>query len=414
MFVEIITIGDELLIGQVVNTNASWMAEQLSMAGISVRQISAIADNSGEIMATLTSAENRADVMLITGGLGPTKDDITKKTLCDFFKRELVFDKGVYDHIENLFKNRGIAINDLNTNQAMIPSDCKVIQNNHGTAPGMWFEQNGKIFIAMPGVPFEMKAMMTDFIIPELSNRFHSKKIFYKTIHTQGIPESILAGKIEKWESGLPTGFKLAYLPQPGMVRLRLTTSGENETLARQHIEIEINKLKEILPNEIFGYDKDTLEKEIGIILNKKNQTLSTAESCTGGYIAHLITSVPGSSNYFKGSVVAYANEMKENILHVSHHNILHYGAVSEVVVKEMAEGARKLFNTDYAISTTGIAGPDGGTPLKPVGTTWIAIATASRCVAFKFNMGDHRERNIRRAALTALNLLRKELIQGF
>jgi nicotinamide-nucleotide amidase len=413
MFAEIITIGDELLIGQVINTNACWMAEQLSMSGIQVKQISAIADNSEDIMATLRAAENRADVMLITGGLGPTKDDITKKTLCDFFKSELVFDQRVYNHIKNLFKDRGIVMNELNTNQALVPANCKVIVNNHGTAPGMWFEQNDKIYISMPGVPFEMKAMMSDFVIPQLSKRFFSKKIFYKTVLTQGIPESILASKIEKWETDLPPGFKLAYLPQPGMVRLRLTASGENETLAQEYIETEIIKLNQFIPNEIFGYNKDTLEKVIGIILHEKKQTLSTAESCTGGYIAHLITSVPGSSNYFKGSAVAYANEMKENILHVSHKSLLHYGAVSEVVVKEMAEGARKLFNTDYAISTSGIAGPDGGTSDKPVGTTWIAIATASKCVAFKYNMGEHRQRNIRRTALTALNLLRKELIQG-
>ncbi len=411
MFAEIISIGDELLIGQVVNTNASWMAEQLSAAGISIKQISAIADNSEEIKASLKAAQKRSEVILITGGLGPTKDDITKTTLCDFFQGQLVFDQKVYDHIKNLFKDRGIIMNKYNTNQAFIPDNCKVIPNQNGTAPGMWFEQNQKIVISMPGVPFEMKAMMSDFIIPELNKLFQSEKIFFKTVYTQGIPESMLASKIEPWESALPANVKLAYLPQPGMVRLRLTASGKNETLARAIIDKEISKLKKIIPNEIFGYNDDTLEIVIGKLLKQKKLTLSTAESCTGGYIAHLITSVAGSSNYFKGSTVAYANEIKENVLGVENNSLIEFGAVSEQVVLEMAEGVRKLFNTDFSIATSGIAGPDGGTEDKPVGTTWIAISSASKSFALKFNLGDHRQRNIRRTALTALNLLRKELI---
>ncbi len=411
MFAEIISIGDELLIGQVVNTNASWMAAQLSVAGISVKQISTIADNSEEIISSLNAAQKRSDVILITGGLGPTKDDITKTTLSDYFKSQLVFNQKVYDHINHLFKDRGIVMNQLNTDQALIPDNCIVIPNNHGTAPGMWFEHNQKIIISMPGVPFEMKAMMSDKIIPELSNRFIFKKLHFKTILTQGIGESMLASKIEPWESSLPANVKLAYLPQPGMVRLRLSITGEEESTSHQIIESEIEKLKQIIPNEIFGYNEDTLELVIGKLLQQKNLTVSTAESCTGGYIAHLITSVAGSSNYFKGSTVAYANETKENILNVSKKNLIDKGAVSKEVVLEMAKGARKLFNTDFAIATSGIAGPDGGTDDKPVGTTWIAISTVKKSFAVKYNMGNHRQRNIRRTAIAALNLLRKELI---
>lgn len=411
MFAEIITIGDELLIGQVINTNASWIAEQLSLSGISVKQISSISDNSEDIVAALKAAENRADVILITGGLGPTKDDITKKTLCDFFQSQLVFNQKVYDHIKNLFNDRGIIMNELNSNQALVPNNCEVIVNHHGTAPGMWFEQNEKIFISMPGVPFEMKPMMSELIIPKLSKRFHSKKIFYKTILTQGIPESMLADKIENWETSLSPDFKLAYLPQPGMVRLRLTTTAEDETIALKNLNKEIEKLNQYIPNEIFGYDEDSLEQIIGTLLNQESLTIATAESCTGGYIAHLITSVAGSSNYYKGSTIAYSNEIKENVLNVSHKNLVTNGAVSEEVVIEMAEGARKLFMTDFSIATSGVAGPGGGTPDKPVGTTWIAISSATKSFAIKYNMGDHRQRNIRRTALTALNLLRKELI---
>lgn len=411
MFAEIITIGDELLIGQVVNTNASWLAQQLSEAGIFVKQITSIADKKEDIITALSDAENRADVILITGGLGPTKDDITKTTLCDFFQRQLIFDESVYEHIKSMFKNRGFIMNKLNRDQALIPDNCKVIPNNYGTAPGMWFEQNQKIVVSMPGVPFEMKAMISDFIIPKLSERFSSQKLFYKTVLTQGVGESMLASKIESWESSLPENVKLAYLPQPGIVRLRISITEENELLSHQIIESEIEKLKQIIPNEIFGYNEDTLESVVGNLLQQKKLTVSTAESCTGGYIAHLITSIPGCSNYFKGSTVAYANEIKENVLTVSKKILEEKGAVSEEVVLEMAEGARKLFNTDFAIATSGIAGPDGGTEDKPVGTTWIAISSAKKSFAVKYNMGDHRQRNIRRTAITALNLLRKELI---
>jgi len=413
MLAEIISIGDELLIGQVINTNAAWISEQLNFAGIKVVQISAIPDNKEIIKDTLTEATKRADIILMTGGLGPTKDDITKYTLCEYFSCEMVFDEGVYQHIVQLFKERGFQMNDLNRSQANIPSACKPFPNFLGTAPGMWFEKNNKIFVSMPGVPFEMRAMMKNYIIPHFQQRFKLPDIVHKTILTQGIPESLLAQKIESWENNLPNDIKLAYLPQPGIVRLRLSSSGTNSISILQNIEEQIEKLKQIIPTEIFGYDNETLEEVVGFMLKKNGQTLSTAESCTGGYIAHLITSIPGSSTYFKGSTVAYANEIKENLLGVSKKSLINFGAVSQEVVHEMAKGARKIFKTDFSIAVSGIAGPDGGTEEKPVGTIWIAIASAKSTRSFKFNMGDHRQRNIHRTAVTALNILRKELIEA-
>ncbi|MEE4259269.1 MAG: competence/damage-inducible protein A [Bacteroidales bacterium] len=413
MLAEIISIGDELLIGQVINTNAAWISEQLNFAGIRVVQISAIPDNKETIKDSLNEATKRADIILMTGGLGPTKDDITKYTLCEYFSCEMVFDEGVYQHIVQLFKEKGFRMNDLNKSQANIPSACKPFPNFLGTAPGMWFEKNNHIFISMPGVPFEMKAMMTNYIIPEFQKQFKLPHIFHKTILTQGIPESLLAQIIESWENNLPKNIKLAYLPQPGIVRLRLSSSGTNSKSVKQLIDEQIEKLKKIIPTEIFGYDNETLEEVVGNMLKKSGQTLSTAESCTGGYIAHLITSIPGSSAYFKGSVVAYANEIKENLLGVSKESLIRYGAVSQEVVNEMAAGARKIFNTDFSIAVSGIAGPDGGTEEKPVGTIWIALSSAKSTQSFKFKMGDHRQRNIRRTALTALNMLRRELIES-
>jgi nicotinamide-nucleotide amidase len=412
MLAEIISIGDELLIGQVINTNASWISEQLNFAGIKVVQISAIPDNKDNIKNALNEAKKRAGIILMTGGLGPTKDDITKHALCEYFGCEMVFSDDIYQHIVQLFKDRGFKMNNLNKSQANVPAACKPFPNFLGTAPGMWFEIDNKIFVSMPGVPFEMKAMMENYIIPEFRKRFNLPNLIHKTILTQGIPESLLAQKIEHWENNLPADIKLAYLPQPGIVRLRLSSSGTNSKLNIKQIEEQIEKLKIIIPHDIFGYDHDTLEEVVGKILKKENLSLSTAESCTGGYIAHLITSIPGSSAYFKGGVVAYANEIKENLLGVSKKSLVDFGAVSEEVVKEMAEGARKKFNSDYSIAVSGIAGPDGGTIEKPVGTIWIALSSAEKTRAVKFHMGDHRERNIRRTALAALNILRKELIK--
>ena len=411
MTTEIISIGDELLIGQVVNTNASWMAVQLNLAGFSIHQITAISDKSEHIFSALKEAESHADIILITGGLGPTKDDITKQALSNYFNSRLRFNEQVYDNIQKLFGKRGFTISKLNRNQAEIPENCIPIKNSNGTAPGMWFEKDGKIYVSMPGVPFEMKAMVTNYVIPELLRRFNPGFIIHKTVLTQGIPESVLAEKIETWEDSLPAHIKLAYLPQPGLVRLRLSGKGENKEALENQLAAEIEKLTTFIPGSIYGYDDEELHEVIGQLLRNKGMTIATAESCTGGYIAHLITLIPGSSDYFKGSVVAYANEIKESALGVSHQTLIDFGAVSEQVAIEMAEGVKTKFKTDYSIATTGIAGPTGGTAEKPVGTTWIAISTPQKTIARMYLMGEHRERNINKTALTAFNMLRNEII---
>jgi len=408
---EIISIGDELLIGQVVNTNASWISEQLNLAGIKVHQVSTISDNREHILTALKEAEKRVDIILITGGLGPTKDDITKETLCEYFDTHLIFSETVFSDIVKLFGKRGLTISSPNRKQAEIPEACTPVTNYHGSAAGMWFEKAGKVFVSLPGVPFEMKPMISEYIIPEIQKRYKAKAIVHKTVLTQGIGESWLAQKIEAWEDRLPENIKLAYLPQPGIVRLRLTASGKNKKELEDQVGGEIKKMLKIIPKYFFGYDKDQLFELVGELLRKKNQSLSTAESCTGGYIAHLITSVAGSSDYFKGSVVAYANKVKQEVLEVKEQSLIDFGAVSEEVVKQMADGARNKFQTDYAIATSGIAGPGGGTKEKPVGTTWIAIATPGKTIVQHFLFGEHRERNIRKTALTALNMLRKELL---
>jgi nicotinamide-nucleotide amidase len=416
MTTEIINIGDELLIGQVINTNAAWMAEQLNLAGFGVNQVTVIRDNREHILAAMAEAEARAEIVLISGGIGPTRDDITKHTLCEFFTTHLVFNLDAYRDVEEIFARRGYPVTELNRQQAELPENCISIQNKLGTARGMWFEKErdggGKtIFVSMPGVPFEMKAMMTGHIIPRLKKTFQTPFIYHKTLLTQGIGESFLAAQIDDWEKALPGQIKLAYLPQPGIVRLRLTGTGKEEQIIRQQVDDEINKLESLIREYIFGFDGDTLEESIGQFLKERNATLATAESCTGGYIAHLITSVPGSSVYFKGSLVAYSNEIKKNILGVLPESLQKYGAVSKEVVSEMAIAAQTMFDVDYAIATSGIAGPDGGTADKPVGTTWIAIATPEEVFAKQFTFGDSRDRNIRRTALQALNMLRKKLI---
>jgi len=404
----IINIGDELLIGQVTNFNASWMAEQLNLIGVDVIRINVVSDTQAEILNALNDAEKNAELIILTGGLGPTKDDITSKTLCKYFNTHLIFHNETYNDIERFFIQRGIAITETNRKQAEVPAGCKVIRNIEGTAPGLWFEKDEKIFIATPGVPFEMKTMMTKSIIPAVEKRTGSETIVHKTVLTQGIGESFLADLISDWENKLPKQIRIAYLPSPGLVRLRLTARGTDKSILQKNIENEIQKLKAIISEYIYGYDADTLEQVIGKILIEKMKTVVTAESCTGGYIAHCITKVPGSSAYFKGSVIAYSNEVKEKVLNVKSETLIKYGAVSEETVKEMAENVRVKLNADYALAVSGIAGPDGGTPEKPVGTVWIAVSSEQKTVAVKFLFGDNRERNIMRAGNAALNLLRK------
>ncbi len=416
MNVEIINIGDELLIGQVINTNAAWMAEQLNLSGFRVYQFTVVNDLQQHILEALAEAEQRAEIVLISGGIGPTRDDITKHTLCKYFNTRLVFNEDAFRDVEEIFARRGYPVTELNRQQAMLPENCTGIANKMGTARGMWFEKNraggGKtIFVSMPGVPFEMKAMMTGEVIPRLKKIFNTPFLYHKTILTQGVGESFLAAQIEEWENALPSHIKLAYLPQPGMVRLRLTGEGSNEDILNQQVESEVLKLNKLIPEYIFGYDDETLESIIGKMLTEKQATIATAESCTGGTIAQMLTSVPGSSAYFKGSVVAYSNEIKERILGVNPESLEKHGAVSKQVVTEMAVSLQAKFNTDYAIATSGIAGPDGGTPEKPVGTMWIAVASPGEVYAMHYLFGDSRERNIRRTALQALNLLRKKLL---
>ena len=409
MKAEIITIGDELLIGQVIDTNSAWMADEMNMIGIKVQQITSISDNREQILTTLKEASHRADIVLITGGLGPTNDDITKQTLSTYFDSPLIFNEGAYRQVEQLFAQRGFPVSPLNRLQAMLPDCCTPLPNTNGTAPGMWFEKDNIIYVSMPGVPFEMKAMMTNVVLPKLTSLSHVA-IVHKTILTQGVGESFLAATIAPWEESLPTHIKLAYLPQPGLVRMRLSATGIDAERLQLEVEHLVSKLQEMIPGLIFGYDNDTLEEIIGRQLLALNYTLSTAESCTGGYVAHLITSISGSSNYFKGSIVAYANEIKENLLGVERETLLKYGAVSEVTVKEMAACVRQKLGTTCSIAISGIAGPLGGTVDKPLGTVWIAVLSPAGMVAEKFLLGEHRGRNIRKAGISALNMLRKEL----
>jgi competence/damage-inducible protein CinA-like protein len=411
MTAEIISIGDELLIGQVVNTNASWMAQQLHAIGISIRQIVAISDDKDEIRTALDNAFPRTDLILVTGGLGPTRDDITKHTLCDYFGAKMVIHEPSLEMITKFFAARGLGLTEHNRKQAEVPDNCIPILNYNGTAPGMWFEKEGKILVSMPGVPFEMEAMMENQILPRLSAKDNNVVVMHKTVQTHGEGESILMEMIREWEDVLPTNFRLAYLPQPGIVRLRLTAFGADRESVASQIESQIASLRRLIPNLIFGYGNETMEEVVGKLLLSKHATLSTAESCTGGYLAHLITSVPGASEYFAGSVIAYANQVKHDLLGVSEDSLRNFGAVSEQVVREMAAAARNRFGTDYALSTSGIAGPDGGTPEKPVGLVWVCLATPQQTISKKFMFGEHRGRNIRRTALEALNLLRLQLL---
>ena len=406
MKAEIITIGDEILIGQIVDSNSAFIGQELNKTGIFVTQITTVSDDRNEISDAINNAEKRADLIILTGGLGPTKDDITKKTIADYFNDELVFSQDVYDHVKQLLSGRGITMNELNSHQAYVPSSCKIMSNDVGTAPGMLFEKNNKIYFSTPGVPFEMKFLITERLIPYLQEKFTFDSIIHKVVMTQGIPESHLAKKIEDWENNLPEEIKLAYLPQPGLVRLRLSAQGKKEYLSKL-IEKEIEKLNKIIPEAIFGYDEEKIEFSVFNLLKEKGKTMATAESCTGGNISALITSISGSSEVFKGTVVSYSNEIKENVLGVKLETLENYGAVSSQVVEEMAKGVLKIMNTDYAIAVSGIAGPTGGTKEKPVGTTWIAIASKNNVFSEKHLLGEERSRNIRRASVTALNILR-------
>ncbi len=406
---ELISIGDELLIGQVINTNASWMAGELNKNGIEVIRITAVSDNGYDIKEAITQAENRAEIILLTGGLGPTKDDITKHVLADYFDSEMIFHEPTYKQVCSIFAARKFKVTDVNKKQAEIPEKCTPLFNQHGTAPGMWFEKENMVLVSLPGVPFEMKSLLVDQVLPRLQSKFNLSFIFHKTIMTTGVGESMLAERIANWENNLPEYIKLAYLPQPGIVRLRLSASRSNKNELENEVKKYCRKINTIIPDIIFGYDDISLEEVVGNQLKSLHRTLSTAESCTGGYIAHLITSIAGSSEYFKGSVVSYSNETKTNLLSVNSNVLEKDGAVSREVIEQMALGGKKHLNTDYCLATSGIAGP-GGTEEKPIGTVWIALATPEGVQSKLFHFGEHRGRNIRRSALAALDLLRREL----
>ena len=399
-----------------MDTNSAFIGQLLNLNGISVKQITSVSDDREHIIKALDEARNRADIILITGGLGPTKDDITKKTLCEYFNTTMRFDESAYQDVVNLFAQYGKPVTPINRLQAEVPAICEVIRNYNGTAPCMWFDVDGKVFVSMPGVPYEMKALMKNQIVPKLKSRFKFPFIFHKTVLTQGIGESALSELISDWEDSLSAvNIKLAYLPAPGMVRLRLSTKGDNDELLRLNVDNKIEQLKTIISEyiygyEIFGVDNETLEQTIGKLLREKKKTISTAESCTGGYISHLITKVPGSSDYYTGSVISYSYEIKETELGVPKEILNTQGAVSQAVVEQMAKAIRIKYHTDYSISASGIAGPGGGTKEKPVGTVWIAIATPDKIISEKFQFGNHRERNIQKTANAALNMLRKEL----
>ncbi len=411
MRVEIITIGDEILIGQIVDTNSAWMAQQLNDIGAKVERITTVSDHMEEILESLADAEKRADVVLITGGLGPTKDDITKKALATYFHCGFTFHPQIADHIAKLFARFGKEMSELNRLQAELPSACIPLQNDQGTAPGMWFERNATVFVSMPGVPYEMKGIMRVHVLPKLVDKFKMPTILHRTVLTMGMGESWLSERIASWEDALPAGIKLAYLPSPGRVRLRLSAIGEDFRSVRTALDVEVEKLLAIIPELVYGFDDDLIEQVVGRKLRAMNCTLSTAESCTGGLIAHRITSISGSSDYYIGSVVAYSNRIKTDGLGVDKAAIEQFGAVSEEVVRQMADGVRSRFGTDYAIATSGIAGPNGGTDEKPVGTVWIAVAGPEGTIAKKYLFGHDRQRNIEISCNTALNMLRKQLM---
>jgi nicotinamide-nucleotide amidase len=411
MKASIITIGDELLIGQTIDTNSAWMGSELSKAGFDVCRITSVHDRKEDILNALGESSGKTDVVLITGGLGPTSDDITKQTLCEFFNTRLVINNEVLTMIEEMMVRRNFPMNEKNRKQAEVPESCRVLKNAAGTAPGMWFEKESTIYISMPGVPHEMKYIMTETVLPELKKRFTSQTIIHKNIMTYGTFESELAEILTDFESKLPDNIRLAYLPASGVIKLRLTATGSEFNNLSDLIDEQVSKLYKIIPEFIYGEDEESLEMAVGKLLITLNKTVSTAESCTGGEIAHLITSVAGSSAYFKGSVIAYDNYVKTQLLGVQDYMITKYGAVSEHTVKEMAVGVRNLLRTDFAVATSGIAGPDGGTDEKPVGTVWIAVDSERGNVCEKRVFGNDRLTNIKRFSLASLNLLRKQII---
>lgn len=406
--VEIISIGDELLIGQTINTNASWIGAELADIGIKVSHVATISDTWEAITTALEDAHKRSEVVLITGGLGPTKDDITKQVLCAYFETELVLNEPVLNHVESFFIKRNRPMLEVNKMQAMVPEKCEVLFNDQGTAPGMWFEKEGTIFVSMPGVPYEMKYLVSTHVVPRLMERFPLKKLVQKTYLTQGIGESFLAEKLTDWENQLrDEGLDLAYLPSPGMVKLRISSSSGDQLRVTFYGE----ELKKMIPAYLFGEEEETLPEVIGKLLQNKGETIGTVESCTGGSIMASLTSVSGSSNYVFGGLITYSNELKTKLAYVQEETLANFGAVSEETVLEMAAGGKKVLGVDWSISVSGIAGPLGGSDEKPVGTVWIAIDGPKGKLSRKFLFGTDRQRTVQMTVLTALNLLRCEIL---
>lgn len=412
MNASIITIGDEILIGQIVDTNSAYMAQQLNLIGVKVEAIETVADSAEAILQALERNLKLSELVLITGGIGPTKDDITKRSLASFFGMELVQNHDVAHHVKSLLAKRGIPYNDLNVEQSLLPDRCRVLHNSHGTAPGMWFDYYGRVVISMPGVPFEMKGLMTDHVLPMVKSHFNLNHVIHHTIITYGLPESVLAERIASWEDALPADIKLAYLPNPNFVRLRLSAydvvdlDGVKEQIA--YWESELHKL---IGANILGGNDASLEAVVSALLREGGHTLSTAESCTGGAIASRFTALAGASDIFLGGVVSYSNQVKMDVLGVLSQTLDSYGAVSEQVAIEMARGVRRVMNSTYSIATTGIAGPGGGSPEKPVGTVWIAVDTPKGTYTLKRVYDNLRAENIARFSSNAINLLRENIV---
>ena len=415
MNAEIITIGDEILIGQITDTNSQWMAIELNKIGVSVFQITSIQDDRTHILNALAEAQNRADIVLITGGLGPTKDDITKKTIAEYFQDEKIIEyPEVTDHIQQLFKQYNIPYKEVQRYQAQLPSKATLLMNALGTAPGMWFYENETVFVSMPGVPYEMKGLMTHHVIPRIRKQFQLPFILHKTIMTYGQGESTIAERIEVWENSLPNYVKLAYLPSFGRVRLRLTAKGSKKDILQDTLEAKIKELYKIIPDIITGLDEEgAIESSVGKLLKAQKLTVSTAESLTGGRIASTIVSVEGASSYFKGSLVVYSEEMKERLLGVSKETIQKHTVVSAEVAKEMAKNAREKTSSDYAIAVTGNAGPTTDKTDKSVGVVFIAIASSRGVECQEFNFGQPREKVIQRTVNKSLQLLQEEILKN-
>jgi nicotinamide-nucleotide amidase len=408
---EIITIGDEILYGQITDTNTQWISAELDKIGIRTVRKSSVGDTEEAILGIFEESSKRADLVIVTGGLGPTKDDITKKTFCKYFNSELIDHPQAQIDVTAYFKKRGYVLSGTNKSQYQLPSNAEYIINTMGTAPGMWFEHDGVIYVSMPGVPYEMKGLMTLSILPKLQEHFKTPVIFHKVIRTIGIGESALAEMIDAWEDALPTHIKLAYLPSMGSVKLRLTGFGDDLSAIEAQVEEEYNKIFSTIKQFVYGYGNDELEEVIGRILTERKETIAVAESCTGGYLGHQFTKVSGSSAYFIGGILAYDNSVKVNQLNVKPVTLETYGAVSEQTVIEMSENVRKLMKTTYGLATSGIAGPNGGTPEKPVGTIWIAISSEKETITKQLTLGGFREQNIHLTAINILNLLRTKCL---